>query len=287
MANWIINDFGEIFSSGSRALTQSLGYTAGGLGVEAYAIENIGHVGIAERKGKFHVRCRPAIMADKAIASLLYWLLDRGNAQVVVSWLGDVWHMERALSCRVAITFLCHLMDQRTLPKAVHLDRLLSRQSAGAEAKWFETVRDAVSVLDDKCAADTRRTMLNNTYAGRWTLLDLDVHSRDMTVLDHGCGYPPLDPGINERRTCNFNDVSDTLYKSWVETNFFDVAVDNRPKFEDVDAVVTWPRIGDMRTRYWRANVPIKHDGTLCRMLSVSGSDSSIDLRPDLVQIRC
>ena len=68
MESWIINDFGQIFRSGSPELTRTLGYTAGGTAAEAYAIDNMGHIGIIERDGKLHVRCRPSMLADKAIA---------------------------------------------------------------------------------------------------------------------------------------------------------------------------------------------------------------------------
>lgn len=285
MANWIIDDFGEVFKSGSIQLARSLGYTAGGKAVENYAVENIGHVAIAERPGTIHVRCRPAVMADKAIASLLYWLLDRGNPQIVVSWLDKVWNMERAMSCRVALTFLSHLMDNRTLRPGARGPKLLARKSVGAESKWLQTAHAAMPVLDEKCPTDTRRNVLDHTYHGRWSVVDMQVATGAMKLVDHGRGYPPLVPSVNEQQSFDFADLSDTKYKDWIEENFREAAKTTSSKFDDVDSIISWPRIGDMRTRYWRAIVPVQHNGDSCRLLSVSGCDSSIDLRPDLVQV--
>ena len=286
MGHWIIDDFGELFTSGSTALTRTLGYTTGGAHIENYAIENIGHVGIAVHTGTVHIRCRPDIMADRAISTLLYWLFDREHSQIVVSWLDSVWHIERPVPCRVAISFLCHLMDKRTLKITPRCARLLSRPSRSAEVRWRDTVDVVQPALGESCSDDQRHLALDQTYNGRWTIVDVGMNSRQMTAVDIGDGYPPLDPILlRQCRTFNFADVSDTEYRDWVQNLFVDVARNNQPKFEDVDAVICWPRIGDMRTRYWRASVPLTYDGDNCRLLSVSGCDSSIELRPDLVQV--
>lgn len=288
MANWIIDDFGDEFRSEAPEYTRRLGYTVGGPAAENYAIENMGHVGIADRAGCIHVRCRPMLMPDKTISALLYWLLDRGDKQVVVSWLDDIWHMERPMTMRLAVAFLGHLLDQRTLQKSPADARLLSQLSERVAERWPSIASDTVQAANAGCAAETRRRTLDDMYNGRWTVLDLDLPTRRLRNAELGGGYPPLDPGLmHERSGFNFEGVGDQAYKEWVLQNFVDVATTNKPKFEDVDAIVSWPRIGDMRTRYWRAVIPLQRNRDSCRLLSVSGSDSSIDLRPNLVQVRC
>ena len=123
MENWIINDFGGLFRSGTAELTSSLGYTQGGPAIENYAIENMGHVGIAVRGGKVHVRFRPSLLPEVTVSSLLHWLFEHRESQVVLSWLDEVWHMERPMHGALAITHFCHLLDKRTLPRAAAAPR--------------------------------------------------------------------------------------------------------------------------------------------------------------------
>ncbi len=285
MANWIIDDFGGLHVSGSPEATLTIGYTEGGKAAENYAIENIGYVGLSAGEKSVSVRCRPALMSDKAISTLWYWLLDRSESPVVVAWLDDVWRVEHTMSCRLATLFLGYLLEKRiTKPTPPH-ERLLSRLSKVGHGRWSRTVRETTSALDVSCEADTRRRALDHMYQGRWTLLEVQSDMSRFTTIDQGGGYPPLHPVAGrEPRDFNIHDFGDHLYKEWILNNFVSVATSGRPKFEDVDAVVSWPRIGDMRTRYWRAVIPFQSFGS-CRLLSLSGCDSSIDLRPNLVQV--
>jgi hypothetical protein len=288
MANWIIDDFGDEFRSEAPEYIRRLGYTVGGPAAENYAIENMGHVGIAERDECIHVRCRPMLMQDKTISSLLYWLLDHAHKLVVVSWLDDIWHMERPMTTKCAVAFLGLVMDKRTLRRSPTSSRLLSRLSQAVAERWSRVAAETLQAADAGCAAESRRRALDDLYNGRWTVIDLELSTRRMRHAELGGGYPPLDPGLlHERSGFDFDGVGDQGYKDWVLKNFVDVAATNKPKFEDVDAVVSWPRIGDMRTRYWRAVIPLERDSHSCRLLSVSGCDSSIDLRPNLVQVSC
>ena len=286
MANWIIDDFGGINRSGSVETTRTLGYTTGGVYSENYAIENIGYIGIYEGKTSITVRCRPAMMSDKAISSLWYWLLDREKCDVVVAWLDEIWHVEHSMPCRIATTFLGYLLEKRSAKPSPAHNRLLSRQWTMPRSKWSENGRETVSLLESKSSDDARRHSLDEMYNGRWTLVELHLSSNQLSTIDHGGGYPPLHPSlIGERRDFSFYDVGDRLYREWILCNFIEIAKTKKPKFEDVDAIVSWPRIGDIRTRYWRAVLPVRSKRGYCSLLSVSGSDSSIDLRPDLVQV--
>ena len=286
MATLIIDDFGDVFRSGSPDLIRRLGYTVGGPSVENYAIENMGFVGIAEHGGKIHVRCRPALMADKTISSLLYWMFDRGNVVIVVSWLEDVWRLERAMPCRIAATFLTQLMEKRTQQPMAANPRLLSRLSDGVAHRWSKIAATTIQATDARISTATRARALDHIFNGRWTIVELDLRSFSLSTVDLGDGYPPLDPGLMRGQGgFNLAGAGDRHYKEWVRENFIDVARTDQPKFEDVDAVISWPRIGDARTRYWRAVVPLDRDEASCRLLSASGCDSSIDLRPNLVQV--
>ncbi len=286
MVNWIITDFGQLFKSGSAELTASLGYTEGGAAVEKFAVENMGHVSIADRGDRVHVRFRPHLVTEKAISEMLYWLFDRAKAQVTVSWLDDVWHMEQPLPCSVAVAYICHLMDKRSPPSIRPLPRLMARRSDNAEHHWHASAAEILPLFAHQAEDSSRRRALDHHFRGRWTVVDLDMETRHAASAALGDGYPPLEfgPGASARKV-NFGMFGDADYGNWVLENFVDVASANKVCFEDVDAIVRWSRTGDMRTRYWRIAAPLHRHGNLCRLLSISGGDSSIDLRPDHLKV--
>ena len=283
---WIIDDFGRTFRSGSRELTNSLGHTAGGSAVELYAIENIGHIGIAERLGRVHIQCRPAIMSEKAISGLLYWLMDHRDAQITISWFDHVWHIERPLPMPVAISFVSCLLGQKTTAADSKVQKFLAEASASARGRWAAEADILMPALTAGLPDRRLRRLLDDAYLGRWTVVDLERRSKLAHVVAHGEGYPPMCPAPREPgASFQFSHIGDQNYVNWVYSAFFDAANTNRPQFEDVDAVIEWPLTGALRTRYWRAAVPVWREDDLCRLLSISGNDSSINLRPELVQV--
>ena len=283
---WIIDDFGRIYRSGARELTNSLGYTAGGPAVELYAIENIGHVGITERRGRVHIQCRPSIMSDKAIASLFYWLLDHCVSDVVISWYDEVWHLERPMFMPAALAFLGYLLERRSPILDPDGERFIARTSIDAENRWSLHADKVMSYLRASAPVGEKRQVLNGSFAGRWTLVDINLSTKHAVGIDQGDGYPQMWPGHDTpNKSFDFGRIGDPVYVKWLCANFMHIGVCDQPQFEDVDAIIDWPVTGLSRTRYWRIAIPVERRGPLCRLLSASGNDSSINLRPNLVQI--
>ena len=287
MLSRIIDDLGQTYRSGSPELARSLGYTHGGPSVEQFAIENIGHIGITEHEGRVHVRCRPTLVSEKATAELFYHLLDHREVPVVLSWLDDVWRIERPMMFRVAVAFFNLLLDKLTSPAIVTEPRILSIPSASARQFWDKTAADVVPTISHAGATVVDRSALDAVFHGRWMVVDLNFRTSQILRICRGDGYPPLGRDLFDSLIeFDLRTIPDADYRDWVVSRFFTSAERNLPQFESVDAIVGWPRTGDIRTRYWRIVAPVSHTTDLCRLLSVSGSDSSINLRPDLVQKR-
>ena len=285
MLSWIIDDLGHTYQSGSPELARSLGYTTGGRPIEQYAIENIGHIALTEHSGRVHVRCRPALISQKATAELFYRLLDHSDVPVVLSWFEDVWHMERPMTFRVAVAFINLLLDKRSLTAQAGGPRILSMPSAAARQLWEKTARAVVPTISRPGTAMQNRDALDGAYHGRWMLVDLNFRTNQILRICRGDGYPPLGRDLFDSLIdFDLRTIPDTDYRDWVVSRFFTAAERDMAQFESVDAIIGWPRTGDIRTRYWRIVTPVSRTKELCRLLSVSGGDSSINLRPDLVQ---
>ena len=234
------------------------------------------------------MRYRPSIVSDRAVAALFYWLADQSPAPVAISWFEDIWRIERATSITAAIAFLSYTLELRQCRQTDDGQRIIARASPKAERRWQAT-RDEVLACDtarpDEKSALYR--LLDQLYSGRWSILGAEMQERTISIIRQGSGYPPLDQAFRIPAGSNgyrIAEIADVGYRDWVEATALETAIIGRPRFEDVDAIVDWPHFGDMRTRYWRFLVPLEVQGSLCRLLTVSGNDSGIDLRPKHVE---
>ena len=128
--------------------------------------------------------------------------------------------------------------------------------------------------------------VLDRQFASRWFLNDVRRCDGHVTIFGRGSGFPPFDPVFTRKvEGAGLEQVGDPDYRAWVASSLADVAATGEARFDDVDAIVGWPRLGDIRTRYWRLMTPILDLGNgLCRVLAASGNDSGIDLRPEYVK---
>ena len=279
-SRWLINDSGDVLVSGSSAVAEQLGVPADGR-VEDYAVENIGCIGLSLRREIWHVRYRPAIVSERAMAGLFYWLLDHPNRPMVISWLEGIWRIERAADIRAAISFLSYTMELRHTPPGSQAPRIRSRPSPHAQQRWDKVGGAILQLVETSGATTMLYALLDRCFAGRWSLLDLADGSQTAALVDRGTGYPPLDAVFTSHAAgYRLENLADAQYRAWLDGVLREVADQGQPRFDDVDAVVYWPRFGDMRTRYWRILVPIQRTADSCRILAASGNDSGIDLRP-------
>lgn len=283
-SRWLFDDAGEVVASGSNAIAARLGLALRE-GLEDYAVETIGWIALSLRRDVFHVRCRPSVVSERAMVALLYWLLDRPSRPVAISWLDHVWSIERAATTRAAVSCLSYLLELKGRPPQSVGPRIVMRPSAQARQRW-RTVEGAVMQTSQPgCDAPSLYAVLDDCFTGRWFINDYDRATGHVRVHERGSGYPPLDPVFTcKERGFGLDDISDTTYRAMVADSLRDVAEHDRPRFDDIDAVIHWPRFGDIRTRYWRIVVPLASSPTSCRLLSASANDSGIDLRPQIVE---
>lgn len=285
MGRWIVDDFGELHRSGSSSFADKLGSGLAGLDIESYAIENIGCIGLAVVRGRVQIRYRPAVVTERAIAGLYYWLADRPDGPVSIAWFDRVWGIERTRSQAAAMSFISYSLDSAKRRDRWGGQRLLSREAGDARRRWAAAAPVFGALLRSQGNDEERRWLLNRTFGGRWTMSEFDRASNDVRILDIGPGYPPLDPVWTANpKGQSFAEFPDAQYGQWISHQHRRVAETGRPCIDDVDAIVFWPRFGDVRTRYWRMILPIDTRGGLCRLLSVTGNGSGIDLRPKHVE---
>jgi hypothetical protein len=290
MSRWMIDDLGNIRPAGASPLAKILGVPCPAKAqdvqqLEDFGILNVGLIYAEAQADGVKIRCRPAILSQRAIATLGYWLLDHAEAPVTIMWYDKVWDTEHAPDARTAISFVSYLLELKRRTPLPPSERVRSQPSLQASRRW-QQVKSRVSAL----TAAARKSadyaaILDPLFFGRWTILEVEPAAARIDILLRGQGYPLIDPVFapaDVRRT--FDTLADDQYKKWVEDGFLEVAATGRARFDDVDAIIHWPRFGDLRTRYWRLVVPLRTTATTAILLNASGNDSGIDLRPKLVE---
>jgi hypothetical protein len=293
MPRWIIDDHGELRAAGPPALAKLIGIPIKGPGdpairsrmLEDYAIINIGIVVIEDLETSLTVRCRPAVMSERALGALSYWLMDHAHRAVKISWYDEIWSQEHASNAISAVSFLTYALELKSRSSPIYLDRIQTRPSEKAEQKWGQ-VRAKLSPFTVNFQAPAHyKTAFDSFFCSRWTVFDLKRRAGSLVIVNNGTNYPLLHPlfGLNAAGH-TLETLTDAQYRAWIIQSVDSVAHSGRPRFDDVDAFVDWPRFGPLRTRYWRMLVPLASRGDMFRVLSASGNDSGIDLRPKHVE---
>jgi hypothetical protein len=289
MSRWMIDDLGNIRPAGPTALATILGVSnpttvAEAERLEEFAILNVGLIVVETQSGAVGIRCRPAILSQYAVATLDYWLLDQANVPVAISWYDKSWEIEHAPIARTAVSFFSYLLELKARPP-LPADRIRAQPSLQAARIWQRLKAGMAKLTTGSFNQDQYARILDPIFHGRWTIFDVTTGTAKIEVVASGQGYPCLDPAFTpSERHRRFEMLTDTGYREWLTAGYLEVARSGNPRFEDVDAIVQWPRLGDLRTKYWRILAPLQSTPECCRILSASGNDSGIDLRPQLVE---
>ena len=279
---WIIDDMGNVERSGSRKLAARLGVSATAE-VEEFAIESGGFIGLSRGRQGWHVRFRPAVVPAPAVAGLFYWLHSDPTEQASVSWLAEngTWHLHGFGTLQATMSFIAYILESGDKASYVKLPRIQAVPSPRAKARWDVYATGILDLLRTG-GPDALAPLLDDCFAGRWSLFHVSPPGRSV-VFQQGRGLPPLDP----KRTWSLEGLVDQQYAEWCEASYRDASARMSPLFQDVDAIVEWPRLGDLRTRYWRIVAPLSSSAGSCLLLIASGNDSSINLRPQNVDEAC
>jgi hypothetical protein len=285
MRHFMIDDFGELHQAGSTSLIQTLGYVESGVATEKYAIENIGYVAITERISSIHIRFRPAIVSEQAIAGLYFWIFDHADRNIAISWLEGVWNTEHVKSCSDAVSLISHTLEGLSRLGRLSGPRIINQPSDLVQARWLAHSPSILPLLANGDIEDQLQQSLNRSFNGRWMIHLVNSAERCVNAIAMGRGYPPLHPMYSGTAgEFSFDRLIDQEYAGWVLSSYLNSVVKYTNVFENVDALINWPRFGEIRTRYWRVLIPFHQSEASAKLLTISGTDCSIDLRPKHIQ---
>jgi hypothetical protein len=286
MKKVLIDDFGAVHLTRSDLLLSKIGRCSDVDDAEHYAIENIGFIGVTDRFSTIHVRYRPDIVSNISIASLLYLLHDHVDCEIVISTFDGIWNSSRARNIAAATSLISYSVEKADRHVPDGGPRIICRASEAVSRFWASVAPTVVQYLPQGPVTGTLRDALNTTFRGRWMTLSVNLIDQSINCISLGEGYPPLHPMFSgTAQNFSFEKIEDSHFRRWLRETHLKSASQRKALFEDVDAIVDWPRFGEMRTRYWRLLVPYKKARCSIFLLTASGNDSTIDLRTKCVQV--
>jgi hypothetical protein len=249
-------------------------------GLTEYAVKNLDVVRVWPGPRGLHVQFRPERLGMKALARLVYLLSDAQETRVVLSYFHRRWSDEILTSTERATARILALVELVREPssdaifaRSVQLDALHSRSPLHALAQHWKrrlSWRDFAHFVDR--ASD---------YAdGRYVLFEHDRDRHAFVFRDFGTGLPEWGKHcLSTNRGRLLDDLPDDQFGRACSAAYGDTLDRFSPMLQAVDADISWPKFGKLRSRYWRLMLPITDPAGRIWLLSASHADPAIDLR--------
>ena len=127
---------------------------------------------------------------------------------------------------------------------------------------------------------ETLTQCLDSLFKGRWSLCELDTERCHTIVRYIGDSYTPFNPRwFSAARDSSLCAYGDDPYGLWVAKHHRSVLDGDVPVIDEVDAIVSFPRIGDARLRYSRLTAPVTMKNGRRLVLTAAVNSSGVDLR--------
>ena len=268
----LIDDRGREWDARSNELRDHFESALGPDALSTFLVTNLGWIEIVESRGSLRVSCRPRIVSGIALAQLGYFIGDRPCARLSVRVLAEDWttHAVRGLSqAMLLIAAMQSEVDQSNAS-------LVSRELPFGNSRLFDRIVDVLAEIDGEPTAtldDLDDSLTHKIANQRWSI----SHFEDgRLVTDRlGNGFTPFNQQWNTRKPdSQLSNYADSAYADWVCGLRKRVYDSNVAVFDDVDAVVQFPKIGTTRLVYTRATAALTFGRGRGRRYVISAAES-------------
>jgi hypothetical protein len=274
---WVI-DHGGVVRNLSE-LPRLLGASFGGSKLANYTVENFGFIIVGTRRRLSYVKLRPSFVPSSALTGLFLWLIEHADRPCSVNWLADdSWRDELIFGFSPTMR-LIEALCEASVPRWQDTPNRLKRRPLG-KPEWalhvdLKEVADLAFRAPESASA---RHALSVRFGGRWTLSELDTSNGQVIIRCMGEGYPLYDCAWTcEPLGRSFDEFPDPDYGCFVTQSHHEAFKSGKPIYDEVDALINWPRFGTLRTRYERMIVPC-FSGTRPLLLSASSAKPDADI---------
>jgi hypothetical protein len=285
MRSCLIDEDGHAWDTNSERLSTSLGTHLSGTALESYVVKNLGWLLFAQTNRSVRVSCRPSLVTDATLAELFDRLYQIDAPTIAGDLLTNDWN-HSIFGSRVKFTrYLSALVDGERKLKRNGNARLLRKSKPAESSKLYEAARLAQTVIQGTTQLKDVEPVLDQIFAGRWSLFDVNsIETATTTLRAIGGGYTPFNPRwLSTAPGQSLKSYGDDSYASWASQHYCEASIHNRVTFDDVDALVEFPSIGATRLRYSRVLLPFQLDSGSPLVLSGAITDGSVNLRSSAI----
>ena len=281
----LIDRDGELWDAKSRMLRAAFDSPFSGGDFTAYAIRNLGFIGIYIYGSSCQLVMRYDAVSNNAIATLFNWVRQHQFDRYVLSsvdpdqnlslftrpdhLLRSIDELGKLIKSKAKPDYILQNIPAATVPEVRRLQELLT-----AHPIDFTNDSDLLQI----------RQFAEQAFGGRYVLANLKSDSNHLSFAQIGS---ELFRPYQEWRGCAIggpvSNLPDQPYGRWVEASYFEALQTQAPLHQKIDAVVRWPHSGKARVRYERTILPVRSHHGLTGMISGTSINNSIDLRLESV----
>ncbi len=282
MSTSLIDPSGDVWPGATQELAKRLHASLSGDQLTDYLVRNLGWAHVRSGTNVFVLRCRPALMTEAALVTLLFQIHDAASETVYAIEIVCKGGASQLLRDRDQVT---NILASLTAPPSAHRfwrgQRFIASElpaDASPFGKVHQQIQNLVAQSDD---LERIAPCISELLGTRWSISEFDQATADWKELFNGGGFTPFNPSYSSRtRGAWLSDYTDDgEYVRWVTANRRRVSERRTAEFADVDAIVTFKRVGEARLRYKRMSLPVVRNTGERAILTAAVTDNSIDLR--------
>jgi hypothetical protein len=278
-ARRLIDDTGELWPVQDQILRQRFGSSLTGASLLDYLIVNLGWIEISTLSDRFSVRCRPRLVDQRGMAALLYNLHDAAPQRISLSVLGADWQYSIHRTPAEVATIIGGMAQLTAGASALGARALINREIAPDRSPLFGGFQMVAAHANLAASIDELVDPLDAAFRGRWCICHVEPPK---VIMDRvGNGFTPFNPSWKQQATgpASLDRYADEHYGAWIANQRKRVAQTRQTIFDEVDAIVLFPRLGATRLQYSRATFPLHLANGIDYVVSAARTDSGINLR--------
>jgi hypothetical protein len=275
----LIDDTGELWPVQDQVLRQRLGTSLAGAALVDYVIVNMGWIEVSTSADRFGVRCRPRLVGQRGIAALLYSMHDAAPERISLSVLGHDWQYSIHRTPVEVATIIGGMANITAVASDAGKRALINREIAPDTSPLFVGFQTIAAQAERANSIEELVDPLNAAFRGRWCICHIEPPK---VIMDRvGNGFTPFNPGWKQQATgvASLDTYADENYGAWIAHQRQWVAQTRQTIFDEVDAIVSFPRLGETRLQYSRATFPLHLASGADYIVSAARTDSGINLR--------
>jgi hypothetical protein len=280
MSTLLITDTGEVRTADCPDLRRMF-MAQSDIDFAGFAVRNMGFIAYRRLARAVRIQIRPRVVSKVALTKLFQLLVEERPERVGINFVeaqstmeqivGDWARALRALDWRTGAAQ--DGLSELFLRRRRNFDQLDARDPlAGVFGRW----RDRSGEVDIDGVAD----VVGRRLLKRHFVFEPPTRGSGALILRSlGGGFPTYNADWHARGDALSLHHPDYYYGKWVTGLFHEALARREPSLDDVDALISRPRLGRERFRYRRLSLPIRGRDGMLRVLGVSVLDPGIDLR--------